>query len=436
MPNLSIIEGKNKGALFPFSKEEIFLGRATDVDISLKDLRSSRRHARIFQKGLDYYIEDIHSQNGTYLNGKKIQAPCKLQNKDQIRIGNTILVFSLELASLAKGNYFYGYQIQEKLLEDNTGAIYWAEQSSLKRDVLLWILPIFNIEKVSQPMKQMQELFLQQISYIANLFHRNLHMLIDFAITDQYFYCSFEKVDLEATIRKYIEDNSPIRLEKAVSIAMEIASGMAYAHDNKTLHLHLTSHNILVQPSQRDRVVLREFGVARFISEATISDVTKSTGILGVTEYISPEQITEKESVRPETDIYSYGCLLYHLFTGHLPFEANSSVALAKMHVSDKPLPITQYRENISSRLVKLVEKCMEKEVKKRFTSFHEILEILQEITTENSFESSDFLKLKAKRKTPWLAWIFFPMISAILSILFFCYTDSIINIMKAWLPI
>lgn len=318
MAKVTIIEGENKGNTYSFDDEEVVMGRSTETTFPIKDLRSSRKHARIYKIENYFYLEDLQSQNGTFLNGKKIQKS-RLSDQDTIRIGSTSISFTA-LESLEKESIFCGYRVIDKLREDESGIMYLAEQVSLKRDVLLWVFPFGMAGSEENSIINAQKIFIAQISSLSKLFHRNILMLMDFSMSNQYWYCSFEKVDLNYSIRNYLKKNHPLDISKILDIAIQVASGMDYAHSNGVFHSHLTSKNILLQPGNEERAVITEFGVSRFLSESTISDASKSTGIFATSEYIAPEQITPKESTPTKIDIYSYGCFLYHILAGVLPF--------------------------------------------------------------------------------------------------------------------
>lgn len=382
MAKLTITQGENKGASCTL-ENEAFMGRSPDTTLVIKDLRASRKHARVVKIANDYYLEDMNSQNGTLLNGHRITTQVKLKNKDSIRIGNTWINFILDDESLSPGGTFLNYTILEEISQEETGNLYLATQASLERNVILWALPV---EAITYQADQAEQNFFQRISTVASLFHRNIMMLMDFAVTSRYYYCAFEEVDFRSNIRNYLKDKNTPSLEEVLDIAIQIAGGMSYAHKQKVLHLHLTSKNVLIQTGAYRRVVLTEFGVSRFLSEMTTSNYHTRSGILGVSEYIAPEQISGEIPETPATDIYSYGCLLYQLLSGMPPFSATDAATLVRLHTEESPPPLKEIRRDIPDTIAMMVHSCMEKNPANRYPSFDLILKQLQAFQREQEF--------------------------------------------------
>lgn len=416
MAKLTILEGENQGVAYSFDDEEVILGRSQDATLVIKDLRSSRKHARIVKIKEDFYLEDLGSQNGTLLNGKKTQK-AKLQDHDAIKIGSTLIEFLLVETPLV-GNVFCGYKILQKLVDNEPGTMYVAEQTSLKREVLLWVLPFGLVGEEANHLLQAQRLFFQQISALTRLFHPNLLMVMDFSATSQYWYCAFEKVDLSSNINSYLKENPSLSIDKIVEIASQVAAGLKYAHDNHLLHLHLTSKNVVLQKGQAERIVLTELGVAKFLSETTVGSLTKATGVFGISEYVSPEQISGNMPVSEKTDIYSFGCLLYHLLSKTIPFTGKHTSEALESHLRHQIVPLTQYRNDIPVALEILVEQCMSKNIASRPDSFETILKKLKEIQKEREWNSVWHSKQGKKivqkhlgQKIPLKWWLLFPFL-------------------------
>ncbi len=415
MPKLMIIAGENSGMFYPIDQANLIIGRSTEVIISLQDPRASRKHAAISKIDNEFYLEDLQSQNGTFLNGQIIKQRCKLKDKDNIRVGNTWFTFSIEENIADTGNCFHGYQILEKILEDTTGKIFIAEQKSLQRNVLLWIMDVLGS---SQEQSSTHNIFIENISKIAHLFHPNIMMLLDFAILEHLCLCSFEEVDFHSHVHNYVEKNAPISIEKILHLAIQAASALEYAHANNIFHLHLTSKNILILPQQQDRIVLTELGVSLFLNA---TGLLNTKNILGTWEYIAPEQIIPGSKIDQRTDIYAYGCFLYHLLTGMPPFSTDSPSGLSKSHLEDAPAPLLGKRADIPESFANLVHICLAKKIEERFSSFSEIkLELLniQKKLAQKKATSTIPVSRTSITLKKW--WFIFPILAILLGILGF----------------
>lgn len=425
MAKLTITQGENKGISLEI-EEVVIMGRSPETNLVIKDLRASRKHARVVKMGDECHLEDMNSQNGTLLNGQRISGQVKLKNKDNIRIGNTWITFSVDEESLSAGGTFLNYTILNEIAKEESGNFYLAAQAALERNVIIWALPV---QTITYQAEQARENFFKRISTVASLFHRNIMMLMDFAVTGQYYYCAFEEVDFGSNIRNYLKNNPLPSLAEAMDIAIQIAKGMTYAHKQNVLHLHLTSKNVLIQTGAYRRVVLTEFGVSRFLSEMTSSSGGghTTTGILGISEYIAPEQISGAVPESAATDIYSYGCLLYHLFGGKPPFPTTDASRLVRFHAEEKPVSLREVRREVPEAIDRLVQSCMEKDPADRYPSFDAILQQLQTFQAEQDFakivhspEGRNMLKKYLGEKTLLHWWLILPLVAAITGILVF----------------
>ena len=432
MAKLKIIKGENAGESYSL-KEQCILGRSAEADLIIKDLRASRKHACLSQIEGQFYVDDLHSQNGTFVNGRKIKKRTPINNDENIRIGNTWLTLIIEEEALKPGGRFAGYRIIAVLSEEQGGTIYRARQQTLEREVLLWVLPFEAMEQTAEQMHQARQLFISQISQIAGLFHPNLTMVMDFAASERYFYCSFEYLDLKAHVADYLHHHGSLEVDKVLDIAIQVAQGMKYAHASGVLHLNLTSKNILIHEGQYDRVVISQFGVSRFLSETTVSTVTKTTGVLGVSEYVAPEQITGQCSPAAPTDIYSFGCLLYHLLAAQPPFQASKPYDLARLHVEADPRPLEEMISDLPPELATLVTRCMQKEAPARPQNFDEILTALTAIKEQRSLarllaseNGQRLLKQHLGERVVKLWWLLLPAVAVILAAFIFCLTPAL----------
>lgn len=418
MARLTIITGEGAGSNFDF-KENIILGRSPDVNCVLKDLRASRKHSQILAIDDEFYLEDLQSNNGTFLNGRRIKNREKLKNGDNVRIGATWITFVEDEVSLKEGGIFYNYEIIREIHQAESGSFYLAKQVSLSRNVLLWVVTNKAIAKRNNRLAaKIEESFLAQTKEIANLFHRNILMLLDFAATAKHLFCAFECVDLEETVAKYVKKNIDIPIRDVIKISKEVTRGLLYAHSQGILHLHLSDKNIIIEPLQRDRVVLTEFGVSRFLSESTtkVENDGETTCLLEVSKYIAPEQLPGGGEKNESTDVYALGCMLYHLLAGEPPFEGNNLNLLAKQHAHHTLVPVEKKRLDTPPDLAHTIDQCLQKESEER-CSLESVLKSLEKVemdlALQEAFQSKEKLVRKYLGEKALLRWWFFsPVIS------------------------
>jgi serine/threonine protein kinase len=177
--------------------------------------------------------------------------------------------------------------------------------------------------------------------------------------------------------------------DKALSIARQVADGLAEAHHLGVVHRDLKPENILVDREGNAKIM--DFGIAR----STKAKVVTGTGmVIGTPDYMSPEQAEAKE-VDGRADIYSLGVILYEMTTGMIPFEGETALAVAMKHKSERPRDPRDLNPQLSISLSRLILKCLEKEKEGRFQTASELsaeLEALERLPTAE--------RMKPARKT------------------------------------
>ena len=146
---------------------------------------------------------------------------------------------------------------------------------------------------------------------------------------------------------------------------MQVLAGLRYAHEHGVVHRDVKPHNVLVGDDGRIKVT--DFGIAH----AGDPQMTEVGSIVGTAQYLSPEQARGR-TVGPQTDIYSLGVVLYEMLTGRVPFEGDSSVAIAMQHVSDEPPPLRSLAPLVPESLAMVVAHAMLKEPTQRYASADE----------------------------------------------------------------
>src|SRR5207302_3809736 len=134
------------------------------------------------------------------------------------------------------------------------------------------------------------------------------------------------------TLALVIREDGPLLPERAVEIADAVAAGLAFAHRAGIVHRDIKPGNIMITPGGEVKVM--DFGIAR----ATAGDsLTQTATVLGTATYFSPEQ-AQGDPVDARSDIYSLGCVLYEMLSGHPPFAGDTAVAVAFKHVKEDPV--------------------------------------------------------------------------------------------------
>jgi serine/threonine-protein kinase len=220
--------------------------------------------------------------------------------------------------------------------------------------------------------------FVKRFSYeaqsAAKLSHPNIVNVYDFGREDHSYYIVMELVD-GSTLGDIMRDERVLPEPVAVDYAIQIASGLAYAHRQGLLHRDVKPANILV--TKDDVVKLSDFGIARAVSEHTLG-VTQPGMVMGSVAYISPEQ-AQGHDIDERSDLYSVGVVLYQMLTGALPFTGENPVAVALKHVSEAPKPIDPETTGVSPAVASIVGRLLRKDPTERFSSATELASALRE---------------------------------------------------------
>jgi len=234
------------------------------------------------------------------------------------------------------------FRILAKLGEGGMGAVFRAEQISLKRIVAVKLLQPSLASSV-----QLIRRFNAEAQAIAQLNHPNTVGIYDFGEHAGMLFIAMELIE-GSSLRDVIHRDAPLSPWRALYIASQVAASLADAHAHGIIHRDLKPDNVMLQQRGKARDVARvlDFGIAKLRNEAR-GNMTQAGDILGTPQYIAPEQ-AKGEAIDGRTDIYALGCMLYEMVTARLPFEGTSVMALLAAHVSQPVVPPSQRRPELA----------------------------------------------------------------------------------------
>ena len=260
------------------------------------------------------------------------------------------------------------YQILDKIGEGGMGVVYKALDTRLDRPVALKTLP-----SIDDPKRRSQ--FVWEARAAAGLRHPNIVVVHDIA-SDR---------GLDFIVMEYIPGGplsgilAPGRLPagRALRYAQEIASALEAAHAAGIVHRDLKPSNILVTPEGSVKLV--DFGLARLQRQDTESQ-SAAPAIAGTCGYMSPEQ-AQGERATPQSDIFSFGAVLYEMVTGQRAFHGKSAAAVMAALLRDDPPPVTSLAPDCPPALERIVGQCLRKDPKRRFQHMGDVRLALEEVT-------------------------------------------------------
>lgn len=268
------------------------------------------------------------------------------------------------------GQHILHYTIIEKLGEGGMGVVYKAEDTKLSRLVALKFLPPHlsaNEEDKSR--------FVQEAKAAAALNHPNICTIYGIEESGNSTFIAMEYVEGQTLHDKGL--NLP--LKQSIEIGIQLADGLAAAHEKGIVHRDIKSENIMLQKDGRVRIM--DFGLARIKSA---SRLTKVGSTVGTTGYMSPEQVQGMESDH-RSDIFSLGVILYELFAGQSPFKGAHETAINYEIVNVDPEPISAVKPDFDAQLDAIVMECLAKDPAERSQSAAEVAKDLRHAKRESS---------------------------------------------------
>ena len=263
---------------------------------------------------------------------------------------------------LNKGTVLSGrYEIIERIGTGGMADVYRAMDSKLNRYVAIKVL-----KREYREDEQFVTKFRQEARSVAGLSHPNVVGVYDVGNDGDVQYIVLELVE-GISLKKYIEKKGHLPYKEAVSIAIQVANGMEAAHAHHIVHRDIKPQNIII--SKEGKVKVTDFGIAKAASSTT----TVSTSAMGSVHYMSPEQARGGYSDE-RSDIYSFGITLFEMLTGDVPFDGDTTVAVAVHHIQDEIMPPSEKMNGIPSSVDKIVQKCTRKKTDQRYQSAGELI--------------------------------------------------------------
>jgi serine/threonine-protein kinase len=266
------------------------------------------------------------------------------------------------------------YTILEKLGQGGMGVVYKAQDTTLDRVVAVKFLPPHLAESAADKAR-----FVQEAKAAAALNHPNVCSIYEISEHDGRMFIVMEFVDGETLRAK----RGMLSLKQASDIGIQVADGLAAAHEKGIVHRDIKPENIMVRKDGIAQIM--DFGLAKLRNASSqVNRLTKEGSTVGTAGYMSPEQV-QGHDVDHRSDIFSFGVVLYEMFTGELPFKGVHETALAYEIVNVDPAPMSSVKPEIDPALDAIVLDCLEKDVKERCQSVAEVGRDLRRIRREST---------------------------------------------------
>lgn len=440
---LTIIEGPMEGQEFVFNEHDTFIfGRAPECHASLpNDSFISRYHFLVEIDPPDMCLVDLGSLNGTYLNDTRLGAKrteakkpagtharrWNLQDGDRIRAGETVFIVCLPGSAptealhccLSCGQPYMPsgesvprrpecesgsdpdpqaplksnrqstviteklpdrigpYKVQRELGRGSMGIVYVARESESDMTVAL---------KVARPASavdnQDHARFLREIALLRRLKHPYIVTLLDNGVESDTYFFAMEFCALGSVRHLLLKKGGRLPQELAMPIMRHVLRGLAYAHNRGFVHRDLKPENLLLYGTKKHwSVKIADFGLAKSFEAAGLSGMTATATCGGTYNYMPREQLTDFKYVRPVSDVWSMGAILYEMITGVLPRAMDNTEDPLAMVLNSPIIPVLERCPDCPPDLAAVMDRALAAEPDERYETARQFLEALKDVS-------------------------------------------------------
>lgn len=270
------------------------------------------------------------------------------------------------------------YDMLEKIGAGGMATVYKAKDTLLNRFVAIKIL-----RESLDDEKSVVSSFIKEAQSSASLVHNNIVSVYDVGEEDELNYMVMEYVD-GITLKEYIKENGALPWQEACDFAIQIGQGINEAHSISIIHRDIKPQNILMTKDKTLKVT--DFGIARAMAGET---TVVGGSALGSVHYISPEQ-ARGGFTDVRSDIYSLGIVLYEMLTGKVPFDGDTAVSVALMHLEKEPVNVKCVNMDIPTDLAYVTMKAIAKEPGNRYQNVQELVNDLHAVLADEPLPSRE----------------------------------------------
>jgi Tol biopolymer transport system component len=306
--------------------------------------------------------------------------------------------------ALTSGTKLGPYEIVAPLGAGGMGEVYRARDTRLGRDVAIKVLP----EGLAHDADRLRR-FEQEARTIAALNHPNILGIHDIGVHDGAPFLVSEFLEGQ-TLREKL-GSGPLPVRRAIEYALGIAQGLAAAHEKGIVHRDLKPENVFVTRDGRIKVL--DFGLAKLVRPeenqepgvTLTSPETLPGTVMGTVGYMSPEQV-RGEPIDPRSDIFSFGAVLYEMLTGKRAFKRETSAETMTAILREEPPALSETGGQGPPELQRLLTRCLEKSVARRFQSASDLAFALESLSGASSGTSIAKGVPQRKSMRAWLPWV------------------------------
>ncbi len=264
------------------------------------------------------------------------------------------------------------YTIERELGRGGMATVYLARDLKHDRPVALKVLDLELGAAVGY------ERFRREIALAAKMDHPNILAVLDSGEADGLLFYVMPHVE-GGSLGDRLAREAQLPLDDALRITRDVASALSHAHSLGIVHRDIKPGNILLSG---ERTIVADFGIAKAVTESGGETLTETGLAVGTPAYMSPEQTTGRKDIDGRTDVYSLGCVFYHMIVGEPPFTGPSAQAVMARHAIDPVSPLSTVRSTVPIGIDQAVAKALAKVPADRYTTAVQFAEALEQAAT------------------------------------------------------
>jgi len=267
------------------------------------------------------------------------------------------------------------YEIRDKLGSGNMGVVYQAWDPRINRIVALKVL---DLQETDPEMREKKlKRFYREAETAGGLTHSNIVTIFDFRDEDGTPYIVMEYIEGQ-TLKSLLEKSPDLSIDAKLSLLHQICAALQYAHSKGVIHRDIKPGNIMVTPD--GHVKMTDFSLAK-ISRLADSNITRTGQVMGTLYYMSPEHFCQ-EQISTRSDLFSLGVVMYEMFTGKIPFEAEGIGMIIHRILHEAHIPAATAKPGFDQELSRIIDKALAKDPAQRFASALELDQAVRERET------------------------------------------------------
>jgi serine/threonine protein kinase/tetratricopeptide (TPR) repeat protein len=311
------------------------------------------------------------------------------------------------------------YEVLDELGSGGMGKVYRVYDRKLEEEVALKVIR----PEIAADRKTIAR-FRNELKVARKIAHPHVCRMYDLGEDNGLNFIAMEYVAGE-DLKRFIRRSGHLTSGKAVAIARQVCSGLDEAHRFGVIHRDLKSSNIMIDREGNARIM--DFGIARTFESREITGIGI---IIGTAEYMSPEQ-AQGQKVDQRTDLYALGIILYEMVTGRVPFEDEITLNILRKHEIEQPRPPKHLNPEIPDSLNRIILKCLEKPVQRRYQNAGDLLRDLDVVQTTSvkvskvRARTERAIEILRPRPRPWQILLAGVMVIAAASIVYLLFHSS-----------